>query len=323
MPSGKWRNVKRIPREGQLRNGRDATKLNCMKIGITGITGHIGRHVAALAQQRGHEVIGFSRHPKANGEECRPFSITEVPDVTGCDALVNLAGESVVGIWTPSKKRMIRSSRVLATRKIVDAIRSANPRPSVLVNGSATGFYGARGDAAMEETASAGAGFLAEVCVDWEDEAERARELGVRVVTLRTGMVLSPEGGALAAMLPIFRLGLGGKLGNGRQWVSWIHIEDEAALILAAVENKAIEGPVNATAPRPVRNEEFTKSIAAALSRPAIFWVPSLALRLAAGGFAAELLDSRRVIPAAAAKAGFAFRFPELKPALADLLKRG
>ena len=292
-----------------------------MKIGITGVTGLIGRRCAALARERGHEVIGFSRNPKRPG--CRPFSTDEAPDVTGCDAILNLAGESVAGLWTPAKRRAIRDSRVLGTRRIVEAIRKADNPPRVLVNGSATGIYADTGDAMAGEEAPHGSGFLAEVCEAWEAEALQAAASGIRVVLLRTGMVLARDGGALAAMLPVFRLGLGGKLGSGRQWITWIHIEDEAALALATLENKTIQGPLNATAPTPARNADFTRALAEALGRPAFFMVPSFALRAALGGFAAELLESRRIVPAAAAKAGFAFRFPALPEALADLLGSG
>jgi uncharacterized protein (TIGR01777 family) len=292
-----------------------------MKIGITGITGLVGRRVAALAVERGHEVIGFSRHPERHGPGWRHLSMVQVPDVTGCDAILNLAGESVIGLWTPGKQRMIRYSRVLVTRKIVTAIQAAKDPPRVLVNGSAIGFYGNRGEAITDERARQGRGFLPDVCEAWEHEALRACATGTRVVLLRSGMVLSREGGALAAMLPIFRLGLGGKLGSGRQWLSWIHIEDEAALALAALENDAIQGPVNATSPNPARNKDFTQALARAVHRPAFFQVPKPVLRLAVGGFASELLESRRIVPAAAAATGFAFQFPTLEGALEDLLK--
>jgi hypothetical protein len=234
---------------------------------------------------------------------------------------LNLAGESVIGLWTPGKRRAIRESRVMGTRRIVEAMRAAKEPPRVLVNGSATGIYGDTGEEAKDEGGRHGAGFLAEVCEGWEDEALRVREAGVRVVLLRTGMVLAREGGALEAMLPVFRLGLGGKLGSGRQWVSWIHIEDEAALALAAIEGAEYDGPVNATAPEPVRNVDFTKALAARLERPAFFTAPAFALRAATGGFSAELLESRKVIPTAAGKAGFVFRFPKIEGAIGDLVK--
>jgi hypothetical protein len=210
-------------------------------------------------------------------------------------------------------------SRVQGTRCLVKAIRHAGRPPRILVSGSATGIYADTGDAPTGESAPLGAHFLARVCKAWESEALQCAK-STRVVLLRTGMVLSRDGGALAAMLPIFRLGLGGKLGTGRQWLPWIHIDDEAALALAAIENDTLQGPLNATAPNPVRNSDFTQILAETLHRPAFFGVPAFALRAATGGFAAELLDSRRIIPAAAAKARFAFRFPSLREALADLL---
>lgn len=291
-----------------------------MKIGISGVTGLIGRRVAALARKRGHDVIGYTRHPERLGPDSRRFSTDEVPDVTGCDAILNLAGEGVAGLWTQARRRAIMLSRVEGTRRFVEAIRNTTRPPRVLVNGSAIGIYGDTGDGLADEEAPHGSEFLAKVCEAWEEEAMRARET-VRVVVLRTGMVLAREGGALAAMLPVFQLGLGGRLGSGRQWISWIHIDDEAALALATLENEALHGPVNGTAPNPVRNVDFTKALAMTLRRPAFFRVPAMVLRTAVGGFSAELLESRRIIPAAAVNAGFAFRFPELQAALADLLK--
>ncbi len=290
-----------------------------MKIGITGVTGLIGRRVASLALERGHEVIGFSRNPGRGGPGCRRFSLEEPPDVTGCEAIVNLAGESVLGLWTQAKRRAIEQSRVLGTRRIVEAIRAAPEPPRVLVNASGISIYRESGDV-TDEGAPHGTGFLADVCEAWEAAALRARESGARVALLRTGMVLARGGGALGAMLPVFRLGLGGRLGSGRQWVSWIHLEDQAALTLAAVENEALDGPLNATAPNPVRNADFTQALAGALRRPALLAVPEFALRAVAGGFSAELLESRRIVPAAATKCGFVFSFPTLPEALGDLL---
>jgi len=291
-----------------------------MKIGITGAGGLIGRHVAALARERGHEVVGFTRNLEGRGPGWRRFSTSEPPDVTGCDAILNLAGESVIGRWTAAKQRKILESRVLATRRIVEAMQASAVPPRVLVNGSAIGYYGDTGDRTVDERGPRGSGFLAEVCEAWEAEALRARAFGARVVLLRTGVVLAREGGALAAMLPAFRLGLGGRLGAGRQWIAWIHIADEAALALAAIENEAIHGDVNATAPSPVTNADFTKTLAATLHRPAIFAVPAFALRAALDGFASELLESRRIIPAAAIAAGYQFRYPALPDAMRQLL---
>jgi uncharacterized protein (TIGR01777 family) len=291
-----------------------------MRIGITGVSGLIGRHVARLARERGHAVIGFTRKPARGDPNSRLFDLENAPDVSGCDAILNLAGQSVATLWTASKRRAIRESRVLGTRRIVEAIRKADKPPAVLVNGSATGIYGDTGDEEADEVAAHGSGFLTDVCNEWEQEALAVREAGVRVALLRTGIVLAREGGALAAMLPIFRLGLGGELGDGRQWMSWIHIEDEAALALYLIENPGLDGAVNATAPEPVRNADYTKMLAEALHGPAFLRVPALALRVALDGFATELLESRRVVPSAATRAGFAFRFAGLREALADLL---
>jgi uncharacterized protein (TIGR01777 family) len=292
-----------------------------MKIGITGAGGLIGRHVVALARERGHEVIGFTRDPEGKGPGWRRFSLKEMPDLKGCEAVLNLAGESVVGLWTAKKRREIMESRVLATRRIVEAMQAAAVPPRVLVNGSAIGFYGDTGDEAVDERARRGGGFLAEVCEAWEAEAMKAAP--ARVVLLRTGVVLAREGGALAAMLPAFRLGLGGRLGSGRQWIAWIHIADQAALALEAIENAGISGPLNATAPNPVTNAEFTRALGAALHRPTIFTVPSFALRTALDGFASELLESRRILPAAAEAAGYHFQYPSLPDAMSQLLQPG
>ena len=286
-----------------------------MRIGITGASGLIGSRLAALARERGHEVIAFSRNPHAPGG--RKFLPGQTPDVSGCDAIVNLAAEPVAGIWTQAKKRAIRDSRILGTRSIIEAINHAAHPPRVLVNASAVGYYGDTGENPEDEGAKPSSGFLAGLCADWENEALRAN---TRVVLLRTGLVLSPRGGALAAMLPIFRLGLGGQLGSGRQWISWVHLDDEAALILAAVENDQFAGPLNSVSPNPVRNSDFTAALAHALRRPAFFRVPAFALRLALGGFSAELLENRRVLPVVADRAGFTFRHPTLPEALAELV---
>jgi uncharacterized protein len=291
-----------------------------VNVGIFGASGLIGRAVSARLRERGHGVIGFARNPEQKGEGWRRFDLRETPDISGCDAIVNLVGESVAALWTASKRRAILDSRVMSTGRIVEAIRAGTSPVTVLVNGSAIGIYGSPGEESVDETSRYGAGFLADVCEAWEAEALPARELGVRVVLLRTGVVLSPEGGALAAMLPVFRLGLGGKLGNGRQWMSWIHIADEAALICEAIENPKLDGPINGTAPSPVRNAEFTTALAQQLKRPAFFAVPGFALKAALNGFSGELLGSRRILPAAASRAGFTFQFLEVGVALADLL---
>lgn len=291
-----------------------------MLIGITGASGFIGRKIIDLALRRGHEVVAFTRNPQRSIPGCtmRAFALDAVPDITGCEALIHLAGESVAGLWTRAKKRRIVESRVLGTQRLVEAIRNAEIKPEVLVSGSAIGFYGDRGDEEITETAPAGRGFLSETVQAWESEALRAE--GIRVVMIRTAVVLGTRGGALPLMALPFRLGLGGRLGSGRQWMSWIHLEDIAQLFLFAVENLDVEGPVNGSAPWPVPNADFTRLLAQAVRRPAFLAVPAFALRVALGEFSAELLDSKRVLPAAALEHGFGFKFPELGPALGNLL---
>ena len=290
-----------------------------MHLGITGATGFIGRRVIDIALGRGHEVIAFTRSPERAipGCEMRSFSIETSPDLCGCEAVIHLAGEAVVGLWTASKKRRIRESRVLGTRRVVEAIGRMDSPPEVFVSGSAVGFYPDSGDAELTEVSAGGDGFLAETVKAWEGEAMKAER--TRVVLLRTGIVLGKGGGALRAMTPIFRAGLGGKIADGRQWMPWIHIEDEARLILFAVENLDIRGALNATAPWPARNADFTRTLAKTVRRPALFSVPAFALRML-GDFSHELLDSKRVLPAVALEHGFGFQFPEIEPALKNLL---
>jgi uncharacterized protein (TIGR01777 family) len=290
-----------------------------MIIGLTGATGFIGRRIIDLALQRGHEVVAFTRDPRRNvpGCEMRIFSLEAPLDLRSCEAVIHLAGESVFGLWTNAKKQRIRKSRVLGTRRVVEAIAALNEPPEVLVCGSAIGFYGDAGDNELTEATSVGTGFLAETCQAWEGAALEATRC--RVVLLRTGIVLGNKGGALRAMTPVFRAGLGGPIGSGQQWMSWIHLDDEARLALFAIESLDVRGPLNATAPWPVRNADFTRTLARTLRRPAFCRVPAFALRLL-GDFSHELLDSKRVVPAAATDHGFGFQFPELEPTLKNLL---
>ena len=290
-----------------------------MLLGITGATGFIGRRVIDLALGRGHEVAAFTRSPQRAipGCEMRAFSLEAVPDLQGCDAVIHLAGEPVAGLWTASKKRRIVESRVLGTRRVVEAIGRMDSPPEVFVCGSAVGIYPDAGDAELTETSGSGDAFLAQTVKAWEAEAMKAER--TRVVRLRTGLVLGKGGGALRVMTPIFRAGLGGQIADGRQWMPWIHLEDEARLILFAVENLDVRGALNATAPWPARNADFTRALAKTLRRPALFRVPAFALRLL-GDFSHELLDSKRVLPAVAVEHGFGFQFPELEPALKNLL---
>jgi uncharacterized protein len=270
-----------------------------VNIALTGASGFLGRRFIDAALRRGHEVVALTRSPERAipGCEMRRFTLEAPPDLRGCEAVLHLAGESVVGLWTAAKKRRIAESRVQGTRRVVEGIAALAEKPEVFVSGSAIGFYGHRGEEELTEVSPAGSGFLAETVQAWEAEALKAAD--VRTVLLRTSIVLG-QGGALAAMTPPFRLGLGGPLGDGRQWMSWIHIDDWVTLALFAIENLDVRGPLNATAPWPVRNTDFTRTLAATLRRPAFLRVPAFALRAALGGFSAELLDSKRVLPAAA-----------------------
>jgi uncharacterized protein (TIGR01777 family) len=236
-------------------------------------------------------------------------------------AVIHLAGEPVAQRWSEDARRRIRESRVTGTRNLVAGMAKLAQRPGVLVSASAVGYYGSRGDEVLDESASPAGGFLGELCAAWEQEAQAAEALGVRVVRMRTGLVLDARGGALKRMLPPFRMGVGGKLGDGCHWMSWIHVEDLAALYRFAAENDAAHGAFNGVAPNPVTNADFTRALASAVRRPAIFPMPAFTLKLLFGEMSEILLDSQRVAPKAAESAGFRFRFPELAGALADVLR--
>jgi uncharacterized protein (TIGR01777 family) len=236
------------------------------------------------------------------------------------DAVIHLAGEPVAQRWNDDVKRRIRESRVAGTSNLVQALAKLETRPRTLICASAVGYYGSRGDETLTESSSPGSDYLAEVCQAWEKAAQDAESLGVRVVRMRTGLVLDPRGGALARMLPPFKLGIGGKLASGRQWNSWIHIEDLSGLFHLAL-TAPIQGPVNGVSPNPVTNADFTRTLAAAVKRPAIFPVPAMGLKLLFGEMGEVLLSSQRVLPKTAESAGYRFRFPQLGAALADLLK--
>jgi uncharacterized protein (TIGR01777 family) len=240
--------------------------------------------------------------------------------LSGIDAVVHLVGEPIVDSrWTDAQKKLIRDSRVLSTRNLVAGLRSADSKPSALISGSAVGFYGNRGDEPLEENAAAGGGFLSETCRDWENEAAAASDVGIRVVQVRTGVVLSAEGGALKKMLPPFKVGVGGRLGSGRQWFPWIHIDDIVGIFRHAILTSSMKGPANGAAPEAVTNAEFTKQLGRALHRPAFLPVPELALRALMGEMADVLFDSQRVVPKAALEAGYEFQYPVLARALKDL----
>jgi uncharacterized protein len=288
-----------------------------MKVGITGATGFIGSHVVTHSQKRGHETVGFSRRPGAGG---RLFRLDSPPDLKDLDAIVNLAGEPIFGLWTSDKKRRIRESRVVGTRRIVEAVEKMDARPRVLVNASAIGFYGDTGENLVDESAGPGSGFLAEVCREWEGEAKRVEAFGVRTVFVRIGFVLG-SGGALKLIRPVFKLGLGGNLGSGRQWMSGVHVEDVAGIMVWALENETVSGPVNAVMPTPFRNSEFTRELARCVRRPAIFPAPAFVLRLALGELSHLMLDSSRVEPRVAPRAGYDYQFSTLPVALANAVR--
>jgi len=292
-----------------------------MRALITGVTGFVGMRLGAALHAEGWEVHGVARDP-ARAREKAPFLssalVWDALDLEGFDAVVHLAGEPVAGLWTAAKRDRIHSSRVDTTRALVEAMREA--RPEVLVCASAVGYYGEPPDREIAEDDPPGDGFLADVCRSWEREAERAEELGVRVVRMRIGLVMGKEGGTLAAMLPAFKAGLGGRLGSGRQWWPWIHIDDLVALIREAIVSPW-SGAYNATAPSPVTQKDFAKALGRVLHRPALIPTPAFALELALGDFGREVLASRRVVPRRALDQGFVFRFPELEPALGELLR--
>jgi uncharacterized protein (TIGR01777 family) len=285
-----------------------------MRVGITGAGGFIGSRVRAMAVERGWEVVPFSRQPL--GDVTRRFSLDEPVDVDGLDAVVHLAGEPIFGPWTKSKRRHIYDSRVLGTRRIAEGFaRSLNP-PKVLISGSAVGFYGDTRDHLVNESSPAGRGFLADVCQAWEAEANKVRN--ARVVLLRTGFVLGRDGGAMKLLRPLFRCGLGGPLGSGRQWMSCVHVDDVAGMILWAMENPVLHGPINAVMPEPCTNREFTRALSRAVHRPAIWPNPAILLRLFMGRFASLLLDSSRVAPEVALQNRYRYTYDNLPAALAD-----
>jgi len=286
-----------------------------MRLGITGASGFIGRRAAELAAARGWEVVPFSRHPRDT--RTRRFLPGEPADVDGLDAVLHLAGEPVVGRWTADKRRRIMESRVLGTRSIVEGIARAKLPPSVLISGSAIGFYGDTGDREVDEKAPPGRGFLADVCRVWEAEANRAQTS--RVVLLRTGFVIGRGGGAMQKILPVFRCGLGGRLGSGRQWMSCVHVDDVAGMALWAAENQTIAGPLNAVMPSPVTNAEFTRAVSRAVHRPAVLPAPAFVLRLVLGRMASMLLDSSRVRPAVPENLGYCYDFSNVTDAVDEV----
>jgi uncharacterized protein len=302
-------------------------------VAIVGATGMIGVALATSLARDGIPVRALVRNTARAAERLRTATLYAwdatrgaPPEeaLAGCDAVVNLVGEPVAsGRWTEARKKKLRDSRVVATRALVDALRGGASKPRVLVAASAVGYYGDRCDEILTEASSAGTGFLAELARDWEAEAVKAREFGVRVVLLRSGVVLSKAGGILHKLLTPFRMGLGGKIGPGTQWTPWIHWEDEIGLIRHAIASDAIEGPLNAVAPEPVTNAEFVRALGETLGRPTVMTAPSFALRWALGAVADEvLLAGQRAMPVRTLETGYGFKFPLLRPALVDLVGR-
>lgn len=278
-------------------------------IGVLGATGYVGGRFCVLAESAGHAVVPFSRQARPG---FRSIESAGGLDFSGIDAVVNFAGEPILGWWTAGKRREILRSRVETTRKIVEAL---GPGQRVLVNASAVGFYGDAGEAILDESAEAGSGFLADVCRAWEAAALVAESRGVRTVRLRIGFVTG-RGGAMRLVLPVFKAGLGGRLGSGRQWMSCIHVDDAAGMALWALGMEAVTGALNAVNPEAVRNSEFTRILARAVRRPAIFPAPAFLMRLALGDLSHVMLDSIRAVPAAAISSGYVFRYPTVEEGL-------
>jgi hypothetical protein len=297
-----------------------------MTIAITGASGFIGRRLMKTLAGANHTIRVLSRHAGTNlppGVQLHVWDAMkgQPPEASleGADAVVHLAGEPIAQRWNEEVKQKIRDSRTTGTRNLVQALTTLRQRPAVLVCGSAIGYYGSRGDEVLTETSAPGKGFMADVCVAWEKEADLAESLGIRLVKLRTGVVLGAHGGALAKMLAPFKAGMGGKLGNGEQWMSWIHLDDLAGIIQHAMDNP-LRGAVNGTSPNPVVNADFTKALGHALGRPAVVPIPGFTLKFMFGEMSEVMLASQRVLPKAVEAAGYTFRYPQVDAALANVV---
>ena len=297
-----------------------------MKVLVSGASGLIGSSLVPLLKKSGHQVIRLVRPPRAAGPDAVPWDPVagwiEVGKLQGIEAAVHLAGEPILGRWTPEKKRRIRDSRVGSTKLLAESLAALTPPPRVFIAASASGYYGNRGDEVLSEDSTPGTGFLADVCREWEAAAAPVTEAGLRVVHVRTGLVLAPNGGLLASMLLPFQLGLGGPIGDGRAWWSWITIDDVAGAYRFALEREDVRGPINGAAPTPVTNGEFARMLGSVLGRPAALPVPPMALRLLFGEEAAReaTLASTRLVPARLQQAGFQFEFSALPAALNHVL---
>lgn len=299
-----------------------------MKILMSGSSGLIGSHLQKALMEAGYFVVRLVRSKDQVTDDAifwDPDKGTiDIDDLSGFDAVVNLAGENLAKRWTKKEKKEILESRINSTKTLVNALGLLSARPKTLINASAVGFYGDRGDVLCSEDTPNGDGFLAEVCSQWEEAAAPAKDMGIRTVLLRTGIVLSPEGGALAKMLTPFKIGLGGVLGSGKQYISWVAIDDIVSIILFILTRKNLTGPVNAVAPRAVTNTELTKTLGKVLNRPTILPVPAFALRMVLGREMADemLLSSTRVEPKKLMGEGYSFKYPHLEEALKHMLKK-
>jgi uncharacterized protein (TIGR01777 family) len=299
-----------------------------MRITITGASGLIGSRLVRALRDRGDEVTVLSRDPArasaSLGVEAVRWDaendVAPTPALTGRDAVVHLAGENVAQRWSDEAKRQIRASRQAGTANLVEGLRRCDRRAAALLAASAVGIYGPRGDERLDESAAPGSGFLADVCTAWERAADAATSLGVRVVMLRTGVVLDAAGGALAKMLPPFRAGVGGPVAGGRQYVPWIHIDDVVGMYLAALDDERWSGAVNVAAPEPVTNREFSGALGRALRRPSVLPVPAPALRVLYGEMAQIVTEGQRAVPRRAVELGYEFRHPDLDDALRSAL---
>ena len=304
-----------------------------MKVLVTGATGFIGNQLLIQFKDKNVDLVVLTRNPKTAGvrlpvdSQILSWNLNSSdlsPEkMEGIDAVVHLAGAGVADKrWSDKRKREIRESRISSTRQLVDAFSKLETKPKVFVSASAIGIYGDRGDEILDENSDMGQDFLSHVCQDWEQEALKAESLGIRTVCLRTGIVLGNDGGALKRMLPPFRLGLGGPLGDGKQWMSWIHVRDLAKLAIHCIETQTVRGSVNAVSPNPETNSGFTKKLAKELGRPAFFPVPAFGLKLALGELSSLLLGSQRVSSKKAVDSGFKFMYPNLETALKAICEK-
>src|SRR6202453_115780 len=292
------------------------------RILVSGVSGPIGTALLPSLRTSGCSVVRLTRGPTNEDQISWDPSVPITPEtVSGFDAVIHLAGESIFGRWTEAKKSKIRDSRVVGTFNLASALAQAEEKPNVFICGSAIGYYGSRGDEVLREESPPGTGFLAEACQDWEEATTPAVQADIRTAHIRTGVVLSPKGGALGAMLLPFKLGLGGRTGDGQQWTSWIDVRDMVGAIHHILKNDLIQGAVNMVAPRPVRNAEFAKTLAGVVSRPAIFPLPAFVVKAAFGEMGEELLlGSQKVEASKLISSGYPFRYRELRTSLAAIL---